>query len=230
MKIMHACGYYSELAVKAGKPRPRNPPFYEAYLFCLAVKTGVHRFNFYIERKAGKLHITKDNFNLVRPTFGGFVARALPSLSTEPFLIVPVPSKDALPEATTYRSLKMAQDALKGSTYEGCVVDALRWKEPVKPAHEGGPRKREELLPFLEAYGDLKDTKIVLIDDLVTTGGALLACQDCLLAAGGVVLGAITCGRTVYDAKVHPFKVCEFELTEQLQDYQAGGAAARQDS
>jgi hypothetical protein len=43
------------------------------------------------------------------------------------------------------------QEALKGTAYEGwCVADVLRWKEPIKAAHEGGPRKREELLPALD--------------------------------------------------------------------------------
>jgi hypothetical protein len=34
------------------------------------------------------------------------------------------------------------------------------------------------------------------------------------------VLGAIAHGQVIYDTHVYPFKVCEFELAEQLQDYQ----------
>jgi hypothetical protein len=52
MKVAHACGYYSELAVKAGKPRPRRPPFWEAYMFCHAVKSGKFHHTFVISRKA----------------------------------------------------------------------------------------------------------------------------------------------------------------------------------
>ena len=66
--------------------------------------------------------------------------------------------------------------------------------------------------------GDLKGKKIVLVDDLVTTGGSLLACKDCLEAAGATVVGAVTRGRTVYDATEAPFKSREFELTEEMSD------------
>src|SRR6266446_6005845 len=79
MKLIHACGYYSGLAVKAGKPRPRNPPFWEAYMFCWAVKSGEFHGNFYIERKEGRLNITRNNFQLVRPTFGSWAAKNLPT-------------------------------------------------------------------------------------------------------------------------------------------------------
>jgi len=221
MKIAHACGYYSELAVKAGKPRPRDPPFWEAYMFCLAVKSGKFHHNFYIERAAGRLNITRNNFNLVRPTFGTWVAKKLPSFVDKPLLVVPVPSKSALSGIETFASLEMAQQALKGTTYESSVFDGLRWNKKLQKAHEGGPRKRADLLPLLDMKSgvDVEGKQIVLIDDLFTTGGSLLACQDRLIAAKANVLGAITCGRTVYDATEPPFKARDFELTDELSDY-----------
>jgi len=221
MKVAHTCGYYSELAVKAGKPRPRDPPFWEAYMFCHAVKSGQFHRNFYIERVAGRLNINQRNFNLVRPTFGEWVARTLPTFSDKPLSVVPVPSKDALAGATSYRSLEMAQQALKGTAYENCILDALRWNAQLEKAHEGGTRKRADLLPLLNLKTAVKDKQIVLIDDLVTTGGSLLACQDRVTAAGAKVLGAITCGRTVYDDTEPPFMAREFELSEELADYVA---------
>jgi hypothetical protein len=232
MKVAHACGYYSELAVKAGKPRPRDPPFWEAYMFCRAVKSGEFHRDFYIERAAGRLSINRKNFNLVRPVFGEWVAKKLLTFSVpvQPLSIVPVPSKDALAVAATYRSFEMAQQALKGTGYENCVLDALRWNKPLEKAHEGGTRKRADLLPLLDAKTDIKGKpivkgkQVVLIDDLVTTGGSLLACQDRLTAAGATVLGAITCGRTVYDDTEPPFGAREFELTAELSDISTSGS------
>jgi predicted amidophosphoribosyltransferase len=162
---------------------------------------------------------------LVRPTFGKWLAKKLPDFSADPILVVPVPSKDALPKAASYRSIEMAREALKGSARTDSVYDALRWDEVLKPAHESGPRGRAELLPHLQARGELAGQKIVLVDDLITTGGSLLACKDKLEAAGATVLGAITCGRTVYDAKVPPFKECEFDLTGESSDFRATGPA-----
>lgn len=218
MKVAHCCGYYSERAVKAGKPRPRKPPFWEAYMFCHAVKSGEFHRNFYIPRKSGQLDITTNNFNLVRPIFGAWATRTLPTFSKDSFLIVPVPSKKALASVETYKSLEMAKQALKGTAYADSVHDGLRWNKELKSAHDGGPRSRADLLPCLDVKGDLKGKKIVLIDDLITTGGSLLACKDRLEAEGAEVLGAITCGRTVYDSAEAPFMSRDFELTDELSD------------
>jgi hypothetical protein len=220
MKVYWCCGYYSDYAVKVtGVARPRKPPFWEAYMFCWAVKSGEYHGDFYIERKAGRLNITRNNFRLVRPTFGAWAAKNLTTFSNQSLLVVPVPSKAAIVGVETYASLKMAQQALKGTDYENCVLDGLRWTKKLQKAHEGGPRKRADLLPFLDVTSDVDGKQIVLIDDLFTTGGSLLACQDRLNAAGATVLGTITCGRTVYDTAEPPFKAREFELTDELSDY-----------
>ena len=103
MKVAHCCGYSSERAVTAGTPRPRKPPFWEAYMFCHAVKSGEFHRTFYIPRKSGQLDITSNNFNLVRPIFGAWAATTLPTFSKDSFLIVPVPSKKAQANVETYK-------------------------------------------------------------------------------------------------------------------------------
>ena len=190
-------------------------------MFCWAVKSGQYHRDFYIERPEGRLNITKANFHLVRPTFGGWAAQKLPAFSTDPIVLVPVPSTEALANVDTYRTLEMAKAAFKDTAYSECVLDALYWNVKRQKAHEGGSRKRSGLLPLLSVKTDVKDKRIALVDDLVTTGGKLLACQDRLIAAGATVLGAITCGRSVYDLDAPPFGEREFELTEQLADYRA---------
>jgi hypothetical protein len=60
-------------------------------MFCHAVKSGQFHRNFYIERVADRLNINQQNFNLVRPTFGEWVARTLPTFSDKPLSVVPVP-------------------------------------------------------------------------------------------------------------------------------------------
>ncbi len=98
---------------------------------------------------------------------------------------------------------------------------ALRVVAERQKAHEGGSRKREELLPLLMAKPEVKGKKVVLIDEVVTTGGNLLACADRLSAAGATVIGAVTCGLSVCDTNEPPFGARQFDLTEQLQDYRA---------
>jgi hypothetical protein len=47
----------------------------------------------------------------------------------------------------------------------------------------------------------------------------LLASMDCLTAAGANVLGAITCGKTIYDIKTPAFGTEQIELTAELADW-----------
>jgi hypothetical protein len=219
MKVAYICGYWSELAGK----RPRKPPFYEAYLFCWAVKSGEHHYDFTIEQSTGPLRITRNNFHLVRPTFGRWAARKARSwLEDGDMTLVPIPSKVATGDAATYGSLELVSEAFKGTEYENSILDALRWTKKIPKAHEGGPRSRADLLPLLsvreEAQPALNGKNVILIDDLLVTGGSALACYDKLTAEGANVLGAITCGKTVYDKTDPPFGAKQFELTKELSD------------
>ena len=97
---------------------------------------------------------------------------------------------------TSYRTFKMAEEAFGETDYDGCALDGLRfWNKKRQKAHEGGSRKREDLLPLLDANPAVAGKNIVLIDEIVTTGGNLLASHDSLVAAGAKVVGAVTCGR-----------------------------------
>jgi len=145
------------------------------------------------------------------------------TFSAEELYLVPVPNAEALTNVESYRTLKMVQEAFNETAYDGCALDALRWNKKRRKAHEGGSRKREDLFPLLDAVADVKDKNVVLIDEIVTTGGNLLASQDRLIAAGAKIVAAVTCGRSVYDLKDPPFKARSFELAEQLKDYQQSG-------
>jgi predicted amidophosphoribosyltransferase len=158
----------------------------------------------------------------VRPTFGSWAASVIDTFPENDLYLVPVPDTEALSNVKTYRTLKMVQEAFKQTALDGCALDGLRWTKRRQKAHEGGSRKRKALSALLEAKPEVKGKNIVLIDEIVTTGGNLLACQDKLAAAGATVVGAVTCGLSVYDVKeTPPFSPRNFDLTEQLQDYSA---------
>ena len=220
MRVHCCCGYYSDFAARVtGVARPRDPPFWEAYMFCWAVKSGRFHRNFYIVKSDGRLDITKANFNRVRPTFGEWAAKVITEFPERPLYLVPVPDTEALVNVAGYRTLNLVREAFKETEYEGQALDGLRWTKRRKKGHEGGSRKREELLQLLETKDDVNGKNIVLIDEIVTTGGNLLACSDKLVKTGAKVIGAVTCGRSVYDLDDAAFGARNFELTEQLQDY-----------
>lgn len=217
MKVHFICGYYSDLAHKKVR-RPED--YWDAYFFCWAVKTGLFKRPFYIHKNGQKIRITKDNGSLPRKIFGEWLAERIAKLGAEGALIVPVPSKDAVVGEKTSRSLDMVGEALRGTKYEEAVFDGLRWSEKLAKAHEGGPRGKDALLTFLRA-GDVKGKKVVLVDDLFSKGGHLLAAAAKLESAGATVLAALTCGRTVYDFETKPFGNQEINLEQELADWHA---------
>ena len=216
MRVCFYCGYYPDRAHNQIKRRTED--YWNAYFYVWAVKVGTWRKNFYI-LTPGRLNITKNNFHLVRKTFGKWAAERLPTFAKAGIVLVPVPSKDALVGKDDYRSLKMVREAFSETANAYAMLDALRWKKALTKAHEGGSRKRADLLPLLQTDPAVEGKKIVLIDELFSTGGSLLASADALIAAGAEVLGAITCGKTIYDFNTPSFGSQEFDLIQELADW-----------
>jgi hypothetical protein len=215
MKVISYCGYYPD---RAQNIKPRTEDYWNAYFYVWAVKIGKFKKNFYIKTPS-RGNITSANFATVRKTFGNWAASQLTNLSTEARKLVPVPSKDALAAATTYRSFEMVTESFKGTSYASSVLDGLRWTEEAQKAHEGGSRKRNDLLPLLTAATATKGETIVLIDEVYSTGGSLLAASDRLVTAGATIAGAITCGKTIYDFNTPAFGTQQFDLTKELSDW-----------
>jgi predicted amidophosphoribosyltransferase len=217
MKVYFMCGYYSDLA-HSKQRRPEN--YWDAYFFCWGVKVGEYKRSFSIHSGKDKTYITKSNFSLARETFGKLIEKCAAKLDPESAaLLVPVPSKDGIHDAASFRTLDMTNEALRGTDLANRVNGGLVWSKEIPKAHEGGARSRKILAPLLSVDDFLKGKKVILIDDIFSTGSSLLAASDALTAAGCTVLGAVTCGKTIYDLETPHFGEQEFELTEELADW-----------
>ena len=178
------------------------------------MKVGSFKKQFNVHDAKGRTPITARNFALVRLTFGEWIEKSVAALGGgADAVLVPVPSKDGVSGAPTYRTLEMTREALKNTGLLGRVLDGLRWKQKLTKAHEGGSRSPRLLAPLLSANASLKGKKVILVDDLITTGSSLLAAADVLKAAGATVLGAVVCGKTIYDLETKHFGEQEFDLT-----------------
>jgi phosphoribosylpyrophosphate synthetase len=216
MRVRFLCGYYPELAHKKTR-RPED--YWDAYFFCWGVKVGTFKKDFFIHDAKGKTRITAQNFSVARRTFGDWIEKSVASLRGADAVLVPMPSKDGVKNAVTFRTLDMTKEALKGRPLAGRVVDGLRWKQQLTKAHEGGSRNRTVLAPLLRADPNLKGKKVILVDDLISTGSSLLAAADVLKAVGATVVGAVVCGKTIYDLNTKHFGEQEFDLTTELADW-----------
>lgn len=216
MKVRFCCAYYSDKAKGIAK-RPED--YWDAYFYVWAVKVGSFKKSFYIHATDGKLNVTAKNFEVVRRSFGKYIARCLERDFPNADWVVPVPSKDAIVGTQTSRAQKMAVESLAATPHAGKAHASVLWTKKLDPAHEGGARLRANLKPHLHVDGNVKGRSVVLVDDLLSRGGSLLAVKEALEEAGANVLGAVVCGKTVYDFDVKPFGDNEFELTEELADY-----------
>lgn len=165
--------------------------------------------------------MTGANIGLARKWFGDTIEYCLKKEeASKDVLLVPIPSKDGIATAKTYRSLEMLREAMRGKSYERQVTDALRWTEKLAKAHEGGGRGREFLKARLNVQLEVDGKDIVLLDDLISTGSSMLAARDVLEDAGATVLGGITCGKTIYDFDTKPFGMQHFSFDAEIHEYQ----------
>ena len=116
----------------------------------------------------------------------------------------------------TRRLAESICDALKDGS---CVVDCLRWATPLLSAREGGPREPQLLYPHLAILNEQLPRanprfRVLLVDDVATTGGHLQACAAKLSTEKLEVEMALCGGKTVYDQTQGAFHLYEYAIDE----------------
>ena len=221
MRVRYICGYWSKLTDQVLGQRPAD--YRSAYLYVWAVKHGAFKSDFYIIRSDGKrTHINRENFQIVRKAFGDFIVNRIndEGWGDDP-LLVAVPSRDAILGADAARSSGMLIEAMAQTKLAKSTYTDLRWKKRMVEAHKGGERGRDQARELLTCTNEVRDRSVVLIDDLLTRGGTLLAARGVLEAAGANVVGAITVGRTMYNKDILAFGRQTFDLDHELADFAA---------
>jgi predicted amidophosphoribosyltransferase len=151
--------------------------------------------------------------------FGMIVADYLTANPVEaPFMLVPVPgSKVDVKFAGTQRTAELAEAIAAEMDGAAIVLDTLRQKAPMPSANaQGGTRDAAELFEHLVLLDDVTDLPIVLVDDVLTSGGHLQACATILREAGADVLLAVVAARADASQVPDPFAV----RIEDIADYE----------
>ena len=174
------------------------------------MKVGSFKRKFFIHTAdKKKIEVSKDNFSIARPMFGRFVAARIQEDWGDDVNLVPVPSKDGIVGVADFRTSAMLREALSGTSFKDRSLDALYWSEQLEKAHQGGSRRREFLKEHLQTDMEVEGRKIVLVDDLLSTGGSLLASKEFLEDQGATVLGAVSWSRlSEQNLRVDKWSVC----------------------
>lgn len=113
--------------------------------------------------------------------------------------LVPIPNSScAINSPDPPRTLKMANAlARRIESAEAIVADPLRWREVMSAAHvAGGTRDPVHLFARLRLREAIRpDRRVVLIDDVIATGGHMRAAAAFLESQGAAIAGAICAGR-----------------------------------
>lgn len=213
MKVFFMCGFYSDAAHATVA---RKEEYWDAYRFCLAVRTGRFEAPFHIHTQKEKIPVGESNIGLARRAFGQFIVKRLAEEgSWSNPLLVPIPSEDAFTDVSEFRSWLMLTEALASTELRWTLVDALFWDAPPPPQVEDAARSdRDSIAAVMTCEFPMRGQAVVLIDDLVSTGTLLLAARQRLSAEGAVVLGAVSCGRIIHDFETKAFGRQEFWLDD----------------
>jgi hypothetical protein len=202
MNVYFMCTYYSQWAHNNLAPRTQDQ--WCSFKFCRAVKNKGINGTLTVPLATGHEVINATNVARARWIFGLFIKHKLNDLSLPSPVLIPVPSKDGLIGADTFRSLEMVHEATSPhGTWP--IATVIRFSERLTPAYAGGLRGREALKPYLRVVAAPPPGSIILVDDIVTTGGSLLACYDVLAEVGRAPFAAIVCGNTVSDSLLSAF-------------------------
>jgi hypothetical protein len=202
MIVYYMCTYYSQWAHEHIAPRSQDQWY--SFKFCRAVKNRRINGTLTFPWQAGPEIIGVQNVGRARWIFGVFIKYTLERLNLQSPVIIPVPSKDGLIGAPSFRSLEMITEAT-AEHGNWTIAPVLRFSQALVAANAGGPRGREALRPYLRVSSAPPSGELILVDDIITSGGSLLASYDALAGVGRPPVAAIVCGHTVSDALLSAF-------------------------
>ncbi len=136
------------------------------------------------------------------PAFGRWLARAGTELAAEADIVAPVPLHWLRLALRRYNQAALLARALAAASDVACIPDLLKRtrRTPSQGKLGRGERQRNVAGAFRlrERYRARIDGKrILLVDDVLTTGATARACTKALLAAGAAAVDVVTLARVV---------------------------------
>ncbi|MBI1777329.1 MAG: ComF family protein [Proteobacteria bacterium] len=137
------------------------------------------------------------------PAFGRWMARAGRELLGEADLIAPVPLHWLRLFSRRYNQASLLANALGQETGIRVLPDLLRRRKRTPPQTELNRRERARNVAHAFAIRPgqmsvLAGKRVLLVDDVLTTGATVAACAQALKGAGAAAVDVLTVARVVY--------------------------------
>lgn len=157
--------------------------------------------------------LRQDNADDAIQWFGEIVSAANVKVVIPSFL-VPIPnSQCTVGKAIVPRTVALAQ-SLANYLPNVHVLDCLRWEKAMQSARKGGSRNPQEIYDNLVITTKVDRKRIILVDDVRTTGAHLQAAAAKVHSEGGKCQTAVCAGRTVWAQEDEPFSMVKEELPD----------------
>lgn len=155
-----------------------------------------------------RISISETNKDRAMDWFAEWASEKIQALPSGPKVIIPIPSSKSTPQsAPTFRTALIGQRIAKLCSYTKSI-SVLRFKaERPNTREEGGSRDPHDLYGEMVLVDKLPPGKIIILDDVVTSGGHLKAAAWLIQDENRAAEYALACGRTTDTQLADPFAV-----------------------
>ncbi|TWI58287.1 hypothetical protein IQ16_08193 [Bradyrhizobium huanghuaihaiense] len=157
--------------------------------------------------------IVNANKDLAIKWFASWAAAKIVQLGNQPKILIPIPSSKTIIASTEdFRTYKIAQE-IAARVPNATTTSVLRFIEARPSSREdGGSRDPNVLYPNMALTGAVPLGQIILVDDVMTSGGHFIAASWKLADLGRAPALAIACGRSLDAAIDDPFAVAPEDI------------------
>jgi ComF family protein len=182
----HACGKSLDHHPDCDELAPELLELRSVFRFEGVVKKAVHQLKY-------------NNLRDIAEPLGGFMADFLKSNSLSGDALVPVPLHKSRLRERGYNQSELLALVLHRLTGLPVFLDALRKVKPTPPQADSlsVEQRRLAVVDAFGCYNGLKGRRVILVDDVATSGATLSACARVLTAAGASEVRALTLAREI---------------------------------